>query len=292
MAMFVRKKLVNLLSSIAGFLDKLHYSLDRYVITLRMAAYTDAAQSLEKEALDVSVFEKDPREYSESLLQTDLELKDAVFLYFLTKKAMALYEAQMNYLPLQIYNEMRNALDHYMRAIVVLESKGQGSSRRQDHVKKMTAHLQRALLDIIKITCASMVDKISSTHQQIGEKSLSLTQNGEYIKKITELQMSAEKDLVLAKSQEHSLGDGAEESVRLAYLSALTSHVTAYKYFQDNLSGLRWGRAKYLSLKGTTFTLTVLGSTTAGYLVRVFWSGTENWTGIKFVVDFLRTLGS
>jgi tetratricopeptide (TPR) repeat protein len=295
--MYIKKKLATAMLYVAGLLDRAHLKLDHWAAQLHLAPTSSTAQQLEELATNCEKFQEGPSTARDSLQVADAEFKDAVYLYFLTKQAMSLYEAQLNYLPLQVYNEMRNALDHYMRAIVrtpssVVAPPEVQNERRQKHITKMTEHLQRALLDVIKLTCGSMVEKIDRTHKQIGERALSLALDGEYIKLSTQYQMNAELCLVGAKMIEHKLGNGAEGDVRLAYLKALSSHVIAYKYFQDCLGQLRWGRAKYLALKGATITVTIIGGAIAGYIVRVMWAASEDLPIVKSVIDFVRNIAS
>lgn len=284
--------------SVAGFLDRSHLKLDHWAAQLHLAPTSVTAQQLEELSTNCNAFQEGPSKARDSLLETDADFKDAVYLYFLTKQAMSLYEAQLNYLPLQVYNEMRNALDHYMRALVRTSSPDTAptsstqNDRRKKHITKMTEHLQRALLDVVKLTCGSMVEKIDRTHNQIGEGALSLAMDGEYIKLITQHQMNAELSLVKAKMLEHKLGNGAENGVRLAYLDALSAHVVAYKYFQDCLGRLRWGRAKYLALKGATLTMAVISAAIAGYIVRVMWAASENLPIIKSVIGVVKNFAN
>ena len=286
MLLKVRKILANFLVSIAGFLDSAHIKLDHWAVKLLVVRNSSTAKRLESLASDSIAFKSRPREIADGLALGDIALADSAYLYFLTKQAVALYEAQINFLPLQVYNEMRNALDHYMRSIVgtlPLE-------RREKHINQMSGHLQRALLDVIKLTCAAMIGKIDGIHGHLGEPALCLAMNGDYIKKITDLKMLAEQSLVAAKMIEYELGDGsdADARVRDKYLAALAAHSITYKYHQDSIGQLRWGRAKYLTLKGTTITLTIVGAVIAGIIVRVMWAASEDLPIITKLIQFIK----
>ncbi|MBK6639240.1 MAG: hypothetical protein IPG34_17235 [Rhodocyclaceae bacterium] len=155
--MLIKKVVAATLLHIAAFLDRAHLKLDYWAAKLHLAHNSVTARLLESLAIN-DEFSRSSKSISESLQGHDVELKDGVNVYFLTKQVIALYEAQINYLPLQVYNEMRNALDHYMRAIT-FSGLTQPNERRRHHINKMTGHLQRALLDVIKLTCAAMVEK-------------------------------------------------------------------------------------------------------------------------------------
>jgi hypothetical protein len=217
---------------------------------------------------------------------SEIELREAVYLYFLTKQAASIYEAKIKYLPLQVYNEMRNALDHYFRALI-----SEGGSR-SSHIGKMEGHLQRAFLDITKLTCAASMEIIDRTHKRIGETSISLVNNGDYIKTITNLKVNAEETLIKAKLGEYSLGNGGESSVRDNYIEALAAHNLAYSFHKKNLGNLRWGRAKWLFHRPVGLIITILATFIAGYSVRVAWAASENLPIIKQIIDFVKNIAS
>ncbi len=153
----------------------------------------------------------------------------------------------------------------------------------------MEDHLQRAFLDVTKLTCAQTMESIDHTHSQIGDKAMALVDNGEYIKIFTNLKVNAEDKLITAKRSEYSLGNGGEHSVRDNYVNALTAHTLAYNYHKKNLGKLRWGMCKWFVLKPTPMIITIISSLIAGYSVRVLWAASENWPVIKQLIGFLKS---
>jgi hypothetical protein len=125
----------------------LRYFNERLVNTAKKLQSNHAVNNLTVQALenlgnDAKTFKRIALETASLVSEQDQELKDAVYLYFLTKQAASIYEAKIQYLPLQVYNEMRNALDHYFRAVISKDKS------RLSHIGKMEGHLQRAFVII------------------------------------------------------------------------------------------------------------------------------------------------
>lgn len=243
-------------------------------------------QALEDIGNDANKFKRIAKEKSLKISSNDSELENAVYLYFLTKQAASIYEAKIQYLPLQVYNEMRNALDHYFRAIV-----SDNSSARTSHIGKMEGHLQRAFLDVIKLTCAASMELVDKTHNRIGEKPLGLVDSGEYIKKFTELKVNAEDALIKAKLSEYTLGDGGESSVLNNYIEAFEIHNLTYSFHKQNLWKIKWGRVKWLCVRPMPILLAFLiglaGSSSGGYLSKLAWSATENLPFVQHIKEYV-----
>jgi hypothetical protein len=275
----------NILIFIAGCLNSLKLSIIRLSVKVHDPQLT--IEILEQISNDPEEFKRFARQLSESLDENDQELKEATYLYFLTKQAASIYEAKIQYLPLQVYNEMRNALDHYFRALIT-----EDTNRRSSHIGKMEGHLQRAFLDITKLTCAATIEEIDLTHKRIGEKGINFVNNGEYIKFITNLKINAEDKLICAKRSEYTLGDGGEHSVRDNYIEALSAHILVHNYYKNNLGNLEWGRVKWFFLKPVniflTLFVTIVASAISGYLVRVMWAASEELPIIKQLINCIK----
>lgn len=265
--------------------------LERRAANIKSANCSETSEYIENIIRGAEKYKESPLDASGSLASIDAGLSEAVYLYFLTKQTVAIYEAKINYIPLQIYNELRNSLDHYCRAIINVHGTPEDNiKRRESHVHKMVGHLQRALFDVIKLTCAAVVEKIEKTHRQIGEKSISVVSNGDYYKEITQRLATAEQLYAEAKICEHSIGNGDENVVRDKYLRALSAHLQAQEYQNENLANLHWGRAKMISMKTGTLLITVIAGAISGYLVRVLWAASENLPIIKFIVELAKKL--
>ena len=253
----------------------------------------------------ISVLTSKPDEFceiaktvSEGISENDLELKDAVYIYTLTKQTLAVYEARHSHIPLQVYNELRSALDHYMRAISFAEG---DLTVRSSHIKSMSGHIQRAFLDVCKLSCVQVVEKINKFHRLVGDKAVSIAKDGEYIKEITEKLTEAELLFAKAKQKEYEI-DGkkqkadANSDVRSSFVLALSAHAIALSYFQENKARLMFCKAKAWTLAGIgAFVGIFIGfvSTFSGKLFAENFSHTE--TGVligKKIVEFEQFLHS
>ncbi len=118
----MKKFLAITLIAIARYINRIQntlISLSDKVYVPGNTVNQSTLEIVEQLSNDPEDFKKFALELSESLSEKDQELKEAAYLYFLTKQAASIYEAKIKYLPLQVYNEMRNSLDHYFRAIIV-----------------------------------------------------------------------------------------------------------------------------------------------------------------------------
>lgn len=282
----VRSAAAAILFYTAKKLDYINYKLNRLGSELKRHQNSATLGRLKDIAADVDKFKSEPESAAAKLAEENKDLADVITLYFMVKQAVALYEARINYLPVQIFNEMRNALDHYARALVNFSQNKPYENNKQYHIDKMSGHLQRALLDVIKLTCADMVVEIERSHSRASAKVLGIVNNGEYIREITKRLIDAEQCLVDAKLSEHRLGSGGDGVVTEKYLSALAAHSVAFEYYKENVSNLHWGRAKVSLLVGSTavFTLVV---TLFG---RVAWEGVQDWGVIKLFIEKIKHL--
>ncbi|MBE0491312.1 MAG: hypothetical protein IBX44_03560 [Sulfurospirillum sp.] len=67
--------------------------------------------------------------------------KQSIFLYFIARYFVSVHEAKFGTIPIQVWNEYRNALDHFFRNL---------TNNDPAHIGKMEGHIQRAVLDILK----------------------------------------------------------------------------------------------------------------------------------------------
>lgn len=190
------------------------------------------------------------RTYSSSVPKEFSNLKEIVELYFIVKQSVIFYDAKVNSLPTQVFNELRNALDHFIRSLILLDENGNVSedeSRRAPYIEsqllKMQGHLQRALLDITKLGCGKIDEKITKDHQRFGNRAVARANNGEYAIDIFSLLDNAEKLLIDARNEEANLGGNNDLSVRNKFIDAFSAYVAAYDYHASNIPKLWWSRS-------------------------------------------------
>jgi hypothetical protein len=188
--------------------------------------------------------------YSSSVSLEYSHFKKIVELYFVVKQLIIFYETKVNSLPTQVFNELRNALDHFVRSLILLDDLGHASmdeSKRAAYMKsqlsKMEGHLQRALFDIAKLGCGKIDEKISSDHKKFGTLAIARANNGEYAIDVFSLLDNAEKSLVDARNEEAKVGGENDLSVRNKFIEAFSAYVMVYDYHKRNLSALYWSRS-------------------------------------------------
>jgi hypothetical protein len=77
------------------------------------------------------------KKYQKDSLFKDLE-REIPYYYFVLKNFIAVHESNFGTIPVQIYNEHRMALDHFVRA---------KTSNYKEHINSAIGHLRRAVLE-------------------------------------------------------------------------------------------------------------------------------------------------
>jgi hypothetical protein len=164
--------------------------------------------------------------------------KNSVYLYFIARYFVLNYEAKFGEIPIQVWNEYRNTLDHFFRHI---------TQKDTNHVPKMEGHLQRAALDIIKIFCHHAQDLLKDMPKQYRQEVLLLVDNGIFINKINNDRKYAEDLFVQAKMEDSRLGDDAQnnKNVLKSYLDAVFAFDQAYNYFEDKKNDIENAQNNY-----------------------------------------------
>lgn len=191
---------------------------------------------------------------AQSLVGIDKSMADATYVYYLTKQVAAVYESTINYLPVQVYNEFRNAIDHYFRSLANVSYKKNLSvdeawNSRETQLKKVNGHIVRAFLDMVKITNDVIALEIRKKHESFGLKSLAIVDNGQYITKIEALLDKAQDDYLKAKLSESSEGGESRETINL-FLESFSSHLNARDFFIASKKHFYNGAWKYRLIKG------------------------------------------
>jgi len=108
-------------------------------------ALFEDVSSLEK-AAEFYASKANPRHFSEAL-----------YLYFIARYLVSVFEVEFRELPIQVWNEYRNALDHFFRYV---------ESGEKNQIAKMNGHIQRAVLDVCKFYCYRAYDQFNDNLQQ------------------------------------------------------------------------------------------------------------------------------
>lgn len=133
----------------------------------------------------------------------DPAFQHSVYLYYIARYLVSVYEARYLELPIQVWNEYRNALDHFMRH---LSAQASAENRAPHHLHKMEGHLQRAVLDVSKILCIKSHEAISENIDIWGYDALDLIDSGNFTFRIKNAQKDAITLFERAKINDSQLG--------------------------------------------------------------------------------------
>jgi hypothetical protein len=132
--------------------------------------------------------------------------RSSVFLYYIARYLVSVYEARYLELPIQVWNEYRNALDHFMRHV---SSGGDEAQDDAHHLQRMEGHIQRAVLDVTKILCVKSYDAITHEIEMWGDNVLDVIDDGTFRADIRKSLMEATDLLEEAKTNDAQLGHDA-----------------------------------------------------------------------------------
>lgn len=198
--------------------------------------------------------------YVKTMGPDDAHLANAVKMYFLAKQAIIYYDARVSSIPVQVFNELRNALDHFMRSLIYIDNGNPDRSEyRSGHIKKMEGHLQRAFLDVSKLACAQISDQIESIHRKFGDKAIENADDGKYIRDISAICSVAEYQYIEAKEFESRLGGESDDDVRRKFIKALSSYVHASEFQRRSIPSLYWAKSRIVSGLIGAITIAILG---------------------------------
>jgi hypothetical protein len=202
------------------------------------------------------------------------EYNQSIFLYFIARYFVSLYEAKFGAIPIQVWNEYRNALDHFFRHLTNEES---------THLKKMQGHLQRAVLDILKIYCHSVQEKVKKLKDEIDTEILKLVDNGEFFKNLNIDVRESENKFIKAKVQDNSLGDDSHTNQEIIgkYLDAVFSFDSIYKNVVDKTQDIDYAEDSYKAIHNDASKGTFWHHIKTHYIFYI------SWTILSFIIQFL-----
>jgi hypothetical protein len=158
------------------------------------------------------------------------EYQHSTYLYFLARFLVAVYEAKFGEIPIQVWNEYRNALDHFYRYIT------RPPELDSPHLSRMEGHVQRAVLDVAKIFCHDSQGKFDDLLERENYQCLRLVDNGHFHTELFTLKTSSEELFTKAKITDSALGDNAQtdKEVLTRYLEAYFSYITLLNLFTSH----------------------------------------------------------
>ncbi len=103
--------------------------------------FFQSREELEKAAREISLGAEDKYRHS-------------VYLYFIARFMVSLFEATVGKIPIQVWSEYRSTIDHHMRYLT------QNDPNNIRQINRMEGHLQRAILDICKLYTQRLIEKL------------------------------------------------------------------------------------------------------------------------------------
>lgn len=170
--------------------------------------------------------------------------KQPTYLYFIARYFVAVFECRFGEIPVQVWNEYRNALDHFFRHLTNNEVAGKAPCKQ---IEKMEGHLQRAALDVIKINCHRTQDSVREFNKSYKPEVIRLVDNGSFFTYLLEETAKAELFFEKAKIYDNHLGEtaGQDKEVLDKYLEAV--------YVFDALKIKLIGKVKELEKANLTY---------------------------------------
>ena len=151
------------------------------------------------------------------------QYEHSTYLYFLARYLVILYEVKFAALPMQVWNEYRNALDHHFRSVTTTDAPAMAS-----HIRKMEGHLHRAVLDVCKLFCRHYSEALEKTYQALNSDTVRFVDNGKFEDEYLRSMRGAQSLFVHAKAQDLALGDGAngDKDILNLYLDSVYKLLT------------------------------------------------------------------
>lgn len=169
---------------------------------------------LEEQKKQLKVFQSKEELLAGAETQVSLapsEFKVSIKLYYIARYFVAIYESRYQEIPIQVWNEYRNALDHLFRHLTAGGKIGSPDDASK-HLKKMEGHIQRAALDILKIFSHKSHESISSLKASHDPKILRLVDNGKFLQSLNKKFQQAQNLFELAKVNDLDLGDDSNKN--------------------------------------------------------------------------------
>jgi len=149
-------------------------------------------------------------------------------LYFIARYFVAVYESRYSEIPIQVWNEYRNALDHFFRDMTDGDAGG--------HLVKMEGHLQRAALDVLKLISHKSKDNVEAAVKRIDNDASGLVDNGDFLPKIKAEYRSSVSLFEKAKTIDIRLGEDAKTN------DEVLSHYLDAAFSFDSISALIYSK--------------------------------------------------
>ena len=175
-----------------------------------------------------------------------------VQLYYIARYFVSLYESRDQKVPLQVWNEYRNAFDHFARHLTVAPDLARDDEHH--HLNKMEGHVQRAVLDICKFLCL-YYDSFYQETVLADVDTLRLVSNGDFLKEANQVYASAKAQLLRAKQSDSNLGETpvVNDDVVTEYCNAVFLFKRIEDLYEENNANVVEARVNFKKLQSLSF---------------------------------------
>lgn len=217
------------------------------------------------------------------LLATQDNLKSSIYYYAMARYLVAVFEANSYSLPIQVWNEYRNSLDHLIRSFLT-----EDPSIIESQLKSSRGHLLRACLDVIKLLCTYYDDWFKKLKDSKAYFTYALVDNGTFLKNLEDQYNVAKKAMVSAKTQDINLGNNTNVDNKVVdlYLDAYFAYKELDKMFHEKqgasiVSSISY-YLLYIKANWTTLLFSSAGKFITVLIVFLFGKYSDNlWNAIK-----------
>ena len=172
----------------------------------------------------------------------------AINLYYIARYFVVVFEARNKQVPIQVWNEFRNSLDHLMRHFANEDEyvKKDGSQK-----KAMEKHILRASLDIMKFVCLADQDWIEAFFKKYERSVLELVDNNSFAEDITTREVGCTRALEFAKTSDSDFGDDDQtnEVILGNYIDAVMLYENLRNDIEEKLPEVEKAYTKHESLR-------------------------------------------
>jgi len=162
-------------------------------------------------------------------LCTQDAMKSPVYYYAMARYLVAVFEAHSLTLPVQVWNEYRNSLDHLMRSFLTSDP-----TKIESQIRASRGHLLRACLDVIKLLCAIHHDWFKGLKESKAYFTYALVDNGNFLRDLEDKYSRAQQLSISAKTQDINLGHDIVLDTQIVdlYLDAYFAYKELHTTFQ------------------------------------------------------------
>lgn len=177
------------------------------------------------------------------------EYRTSVELYYITRYFVSVFEARNHAIPIQVWNEYRNALDHFFRHITSNEY-----PEPSENLKRMEGHMKRAALDIIKLNCHKSDEWLNDEISKYNTSAQLFIDNGTFIESFQKQREDAKKIFLKAKAEDYNFGLDSSTNKRILalYIDAAIAYEELMEMIINRTSDLQKAQIRYQEIAGTS----------------------------------------